>query len=115
MEDNYIRMYRSNKHWGNHLWLFIHIISIVDCLDSKDTLRISMNSIECLKSLGNCIPCHKCREEWKNGLAELDTLNLSISMELFRWSWRIHNKINKKLDKPEITYEEAISIHCIKI
>ena len=41
----------------------------------------------------------------------LYTLNLEKPLVLFHWSWQVHNKINKKLNKPTITYEEALQKH----
>lgn len=35
-------------------------------------------------------------------------------MELFRWSWRVHNTVNIKSGKPEIEYEEALILYAIK-
>lgn len=105
------KYYRANDHWGKHLWVFIHNICIVDFYDPIDNLTMSNKVYDNLKALETAIPCRYCRDEWNNALKELDNMDLRESMCLFKWSWELHNKINRKLKKNELSYEEALQLY----
>jgi hypothetical protein len=100
-------MSRPKNHWGPSLWAFIHTITIVD----YDRNRIyNENIIKNLKSLTDAIPCEKCQTKYRNALLDLDILDLNESNVLFKWSVDLHNKVNQQLNKPSMTYEDALKI-----
>lgn len=49
------------------------------------------------------MPCQLCRYEYDQSIADLGE-----NSDLFRWSVDFHNKVNAKLGKPVVTYEEAL-------
>lgn len=98
----------AKYHWGSALWSYIHTITIIDNIDPVSVIRLSNECIEKLRALEYVIPCHKCAEYYKKRLELLDSIEL-ISMNLFKWSWELHNSVNLKLSKPEITYSDAIT------
>ncbi len=99
------------KSWGNTLWKYIHSICVIDLETPEDNYKESKEIVKILKNITNIIPCDHCSKEWKNNLPSLEKIDLHKPLVLFHWSWKIHNKINRKLDKPTITYEEALRIH----
>ena len=105
--------YRSNSHWGTHIWNYIHNITIIDFYLPEDNFHHSTIIYDVLKNLK--FSCKKCQIEYEKELDNIDTNLLKNSMYLFKWSWNLHNKINEKLNKPIITYEEALNIHTVKI
>ena len=112
-----ILLYNMNHHkhssieWGHSLWKFIHAICIIDKETPQNNAKESRKVIKILKSIKNIIPCEECKQEWKKHIHTLYTLDIYKPMELFHWSWQFHNKINKKINKPIITYDDALRIH----
>lgn len=105
--------YRTNSNWGTHLWNYIHNITIIDFEYPEDNKRFSEIAYDILKNLK--FPCKKCQIEYENQINEIDITFFTKSMYLFEWSWKFHNKINEKLNKSTITYEEALKIHTNQI
>jgi hypothetical protein len=92
---------QPKQHWGNHLWGFIHTISLAS----------NPKSIEVLRYLTNVIPCEVCKEMYLDNLKLLDTVDLNKKLALFYWSVDLHNKVNTKLNKIQLTYSEASSLY----
>jgi len=105
--------YRNNNHWGTFAWNYIHNITIIDFEYAEDNIRFSKITYEILKNFK--FPCNKCQIEYDNEVNNINSNNFNKSMYLFEWSWKLHNKINEKLNKPIITYEEALKIHTKQI
>lgn len=102
--------YREKNHWGNYLWAYIHTITIVDFENNENYNKNIKKSLLTLQT-----PCHHCNKFYNEYLEKLDTLDLTKSMVLFYWSVDLHNQVNKKLNKPEFSYEEALNKWCKKI
>jgi hypothetical protein len=88
--------YRSKSHWGSHLWGFIHSISIID-FENNESYNNNVKDI--LRGL---------KDTYKKYLERLEVIDSSKSMVLFNWSVDLHNEVNRKLNKPEWTYEMAL-------
>jgi hypothetical protein len=52
------------------------------------------------------LPCGQCRKEYRTVLAEMPPVTSSHD-ELFAWTCAAHNKVNRKLEKPEMSIEDA--------
>ena len=98
-------MARAKEHWGPSLWKFIHTICIIDF---EDNTPYTKDAISILNSIGPVIPCNKCRPLYEEHLKKLETIDVSQSMVLFKWSWELHNVVNLKHSKPELSYEDAL-------
>lgn len=103
------RYNRPSISWGKSLWDFIHTICVVDFEYPEDNIRIGRLAVKCLTNITEIIPCNTCSDEWKQSLEEINSFDLSKSMILFDWSWRVHNNINQRLQKPLITYDDALN------
>ena len=58
------------------------------------------------------LPCAICREHYKQHLAKNPlTPFLDSRKDLLKWTIDIHNKVNKKLGKPEWTEVEVITYY----
>lgn len=97
--------FRTKEHWGPYLWGFIHSITIID-FENNEMYNNNVKNI--LKELKECLPCPKCKDTYKKYLDRLDAIDLTKSMVLFYWSVDLHNEVNKKLNKPEWSYEMAL-------
>ena len=92
--------------FGPDLWNSIHLI----CLGAPDNfLNISSKNdyLMFFRSLGTVIPCYECKKHYLNELIEHPPI-LETNITLFKWSVDLHNRVNKRLNKKELHYEEAL-------
>jgi hypothetical protein len=52
------------------------------------------------------IPCLSCRQHFEKVLVENPVPETG---DFFQWSVDVHNIVNKRLGKPEVSYEEALA------
>jgi hypothetical protein len=83
--------------WGPHFWMTLHIA----CLGCQDYKAIS----EFIEGYMYIIPCLSCRQHFEQVLAE----NPVPETDFFKWSVDVHNIVNRRLGKPEFSYEDALS------
>lgn len=55
------------------------------------------------------IPCGECKKHWLDMIKEYPP-DFSNQKAYFEWSVKVHNIVNKRLGKKEISVEEALSI-----
>lgn len=87
--------------YGPGLWFAIHLMSYKT--DKDPTLRRSF--LTYIQSIADNFPCGECRGHFKNYLT---TKPPGDAQELFKWSWEFHNAVNKRLGKPQMTYDESL-------
>jgi hypothetical protein len=91
--------------FGPDLWNSIHLI----CLGAPENfLNISSKNdyLMFFRSLGAVIPCYECKKHYLNELIEHPP-KLETNITLFKWSVDLHNRVNQRLNKKEVPYEEA--------
>ena len=98
---------RDPSHWGPGLWSTIHTIAAgADTQEKREAFKIFV------ESLCGCLPCDKCRIHLDKNLDKLPIDNYMVSnVELFKWSWMLHNIVNKSNGKKEFSYEEAQKVY----
>ena len=84
--------------WGPHFWMTLHIA----CLGCQDA-KVLVDFVEGYKEI---IPCLSCREHFEQVLVDNPVPEAD---DLFKWSVDVHNIVNKRLGKPEFSYEEALA------
>jgi hypothetical protein len=84
--------------WGPHFWMALHIA----CLGCQD-YKIIAGFVEGFKAV---IPCLSCRMHFDSVLTENPVPEAG---DFFKWSVDVHNIVNKRLGKPEFSYEEALA------
>jgi len=84
--------------WGPHFWMTLHIA----CLGCQDPKAL----IEFVEGYVYIIPCLSCRQHFEQVLVENP---VPESDDLFKWSVDVHNIVNKRLGKPEFSYEDALA------
>ena len=84
--------------WGPHFWMTLHIA----CLGCQDP-KVLTDFVEGYKEI---IPCLSCREHFEQVLVENPVPEAD---DLFKWSVDVHNIVNKRLGKPEVSYEAALA------
>ncbi len=63
-----------------------------------------------LEAIGKNLPCGPCKTNFAKYRQE-NPPDFSTVDKYFEWTWSLHNDVNKTLEKPEITLEEARAIY----
>jgi len=93
------------KIWGPHFWFFIHSVAMTYPKTPNDVTK--KKYYEFVQNLHLFLPEEKISSSFKNMLADYPITPYLDNRESFvRWVWFIHNKINEKLEKPQITLEQ---------
>jgi hypothetical protein len=97
--------YLDPKIWGPHYWFFIHTVAM--------TYPIRPNAVtkkkyyEFIQNLPLFIPVESISGEFSKLIDKYPvTPYLDNRESLIRWTHFIHNKINQKLEKPQIPLSE---------
>jgi hypothetical protein len=61
--------------------------------------------VDFVESYKEIIPCLSCREHFEQVLVENPVPEAD---DLFKWSVDVHNIVNRRLGKPEFSYEAAL-------
>ena len=82
--------------WGPSFWTVLHYSSF---LSSKS------NFLELIDSMSYLLPCVHCRKSL-NMYIRLEPPSAQNSDDLFipKWTWKIHDNVNLKLNKPKIPF-----------
>jgi hypothetical protein len=94
--------------WGPIFWSTLHIAS----LGYSDTPneREKKNAAAFYESLIDMLPCPVCRKHYEMNLEEMPIKEaLNSRMELVKWVFEMHNRINVQLGKREYTFAEFIA------
>ena len=97
--------YLDPKIWGPHSWFFIHTVAM--------TYPIRPNAVtkkkyyEFIQNLPLFIPVESISGEFSKLIDKYPVAPYLYNREsLIRWTHFIHNKINQKLEKPQISLSE---------
>ena len=97
--------YLDPKIWGPHYWFFIHTVAM--------TYPIRPNAVtkkkyyEFIQNLPLFIPVESISGEFSKLIDKYPVAPYLDNREsLIRWTHFIHNKINQKLEKPQISLSE---------
>jgi len=92
--------------WGTGTWMLIHSIAYVyNPKIDKD------NYYNFFSNLGNVLPCEECRIHYSQNLNKQELLMALQSAEsLFRWTYDLHNKVNRQTGVPESKWPSYESI-----
>lgn len=99
------------KIWGESGWIFGHAITFGYPINP--TIEQKNNYKNYFISLGDVLPCKYCRESYKKFITldetKLTDEDLKNRETLTRWFYRIHNKVNEKLEiEYGTTYEDIV-------
>ena len=99
------------KIWGPPLWEAFHAITFGYPVNPDNEKKKQYR--EWLIGLGNVLPCVYCRNSYSdfitNGDVALTDNDLECRENLCKWGYRMHNRVNEKL---EVDYD--ISYHDLK-
>ena len=91
--------------WGPHYWFFLHTISMT--YPNRPNSVTKKKYYELIHNMPTFIPVEKMSSDFSK-LLDLYPITpyLDTRESFIRWIWFIHNKINSKLDKPQITLND---------
>lgn len=110
--EKYDRKNLTKSFWGPYIWYLLHVTFINMPIEIPENLVISIKSmLTCLTFL---LPCQLCKEHLRKNLGK-DYLDINPYIynrySLFTWSVKIHNILNKFLQKPQLEVEEAAKLY----
>lgn len=93
--------------WGKHLWFSIHFIAL-GYPQEPSSINVRDYKIY-FENFHRMIPCVFCSLGYVQHITErpLDLSDLNDKKSLFKWTVDIHNLVNKKLNKPQMSHEAA--------
>jgi hypothetical protein len=93
------------KIWGPHYWFFLHTISMSYPLHPNAVTK--KKYYDFVQNIPLFIPVESIAGEFSKLLDQYPVQPYLDNKESFiRWMWFIHNKINKKLEKPQISLND---------
>ena len=96
---------REPKVWGPHMWFFINTIAMT--YPNRPNAVTKKKYYDFMQNLPMFIPIEHMSGEFSKLLDEYPIQPYLDTKESFiKWVWFIHNKINEKLEKPQITLNE---------
>lgn len=96
--------------WGPSLWKSIHYIALA--YPNNPTYKDKQDYKEFFFKLINVIPCYRCSVNYETNLKKVPIDNyLSNNIDLFRWTFIIHNMVNKETSKKQLSFEYAIGLY----
>jgi len=94
--------------WGPNVWRSIHFIALG--YPKKPTFEDKENYKNFFNSLGPVLPCSKCSLNFKRHMDEIPIDMYLHNGQLFAWTVKLHNLVNKENEKPEISVTQAKSL-----
>ena len=94
--------YLDPNVWGPHYWFFLHTISMT--YPHHPNAVTKKKYYEFIQNLPLFIPIEAMSGEFSKLIDQYPITPYLDNRESFiRWVWFIHNKINRKLEKPELS------------
>lgn len=92
------------KAWGPPAWFYI-TCSLMGYPENKPTKKQKSQYKNFLVSVGDTLPCNLCRDSYKKYMKELPLSDrvMSSRKNIVMWLFKIHNKVNKKLNCKVLT------------
>ena len=93
------------KIWGPHYWFFLHTIAMSYPIHPNAVTK--KKYYDFVQNIPLFIPVESMAGEFSKLLDQYPVQPYLDNRESFiRWMWFIHNKINKKLEKPKISLND---------
>jgi len=98
-------MHLPPEIWGPMFWSTLHIISLA--YPDDPTYSEKRAAKELFNALVHLLPCPVCRSHYREIVqrSPVETW-LDNRKSLVEWVWMVHNQVNVKLNKPEISLIE---------
>lgn len=95
--------------WGPSTWTFLHLTVLAEKENDLSNRIVYYKQLYTL--LQQLLPCEKCRKHLKENMRLLtDIETIRTKRELFDWTTRLHNAVNRINGKREFTLEESLAL-----
>lgn len=97
--------------WGKYIWHTIHYVALgypsSPSENDKNMYRLFF------MNMGDVIPCESCSKGYKHLLQKHPLTDdiLKSPIQLFEWTVNLHNSVNTKLQKRELSVAQALKLH----
>ena len=96
--------------WGPHAWFFLHSISFNYPETPTDTDKRNMLAFAI--NIGELLPCEYCKMHYQQYFTSNPIQkNLSSRTALINWFIDLHNSVNRRLKKPEMSFDQVVSFY----
>ena len=100
-----VNAYLEPNIWGPHYWFFLHTLAMT--YPHYPNAVTKKKYYEFIQNLPLFIPVEKISKEFENLIAKYPITPYLDNRDSFvRWTHFIHNKINEKIEKPQISLNE---------
>jgi len=97
--------YLDPKIWGPHYWFFLHTIALT--YPHRPNTITKKKYYEFIQNLPLFIPIEKMSTEFSELIDKYPITSYLDNRDSFiRWVHFIHNKINQKIEKPELSLQD---------
>lgn len=104
MDLPYNALGSSPKEWGPGVWQWLHRLPEY----GESVFRIA----SCLDHL--CLPCPHCQEHYNQYKDQHPVLEVKTREGMFKWINALHNDVNRKLGRMEISDRDCRDLYCTK-
>jgi hypothetical protein len=96
------------KIWGPHYWATFHFMAAT--YDDNPNLSVQKAMKTFIQTIPVILPCKECQDHAFNFIKE-SNLDKAISnrKELFTFFFNFHNKVNERLNKPLMNFNDALT------
>lgn len=92
--------------WARPSWLFLHTVAAT--YPEKPTSQDRVKYGQFFKTVGDVLPCPRCREGWKESLAVHDINKyLDDPMQLSYFMYLMHKDVNDTLERPSPEFKNV--------
>lgn len=96
--------------WGPSFWNMLHFITIA--YPEKPSLNDIKNHSNFIKNLGNLLPCKKCAIHYNNYIKNIKINEILSDKEKYmKFFWKLHNDVNQRNNRKEITFKKFLQIY----
>lgn len=97
--------------WGPSTWEVMHTITFSYPEDPSPEQQ--QEAISLFMSMAKMLPCDTCAAHFEQAITETLPIQNHVDSRdsLSRWLVEVHNLVNRRLGKPELSYEEAKEIY----
>jgi hypothetical protein len=96
--------------WGPHGWKFMHFVALGYPDRPDESTRKQYQ--EFFESFQHVLPCQSCATHYQESLQRVPVSeHLKDRDTLLRWTFDLHNDVNKHKGKSVLSYDEALKLY----
>lgn len=101
------------KRVNNAMWMMLH--SRAATFPISPTRKRIEEERAWAFSFGANHPCVICSTHYKQMFSKDIPFNAKSRIEYFTWTWKIHNSVNRRLGKKEMTFNDALKSYHVAV